>query len=137
MENAKNKLIYLLFFLAIVCFLVFLYVNSKGPVAMKKYEVTFEVTNSVGFNINGTALTYGRVIPGSESSKEINAYNAYDFPVKVGITMSDDLDGLIYIKDEVILEPSEGKSFLVFLNIPLNFTQGNYSGDIAVNFYKI
>jgi len=110
-------------------------IYPSKPLEMKQIEVTFLVGNNPGFDLNTSALTFGKIPQGSSSTRSILLENPFNFPITAEIYPSENIADLlscnlkITIDKEPIHEPFT-------LSIPNNYSFGNYSGNINIYFRK-
>ena len=88
-----------------------------------------------GFNVDTTALWYGRMSPGMYSERFVDVKNPYDFPVTAKLYSSGMLgDYLSFAENNVDLAPGEVKPVTVRLTAP-QFT-GNLTGKVTIKISK-
>jgi hypothetical protein len=138
-RGTKQRLVV---FLVVVClFLVAmsLYLSFSKPVAIKEFDVFFTVDRSIlaGVDVGADALRFGNVGPGSIVKRNVDITNSYDFPLEVKVLLSKDLVSLIDTEGSFIVYPMENKTIPVKLIIPLNLEDGNYTGKIKFEMYKV
>ncbi len=114
-----KKLTYGLFILSIVFLLVsviaILYLNF--PIKVYEYYTSVEVSNEgFGFDLNDSALTFGRVNLGGSSTRSIVFRNEDNFPVIVEIVVYGNISEFISFEESWFFEVNESKSigFSVF-----------------------
>ena len=143
MKDRKNMnwtLIFaaLIILLSIVS-LVFSFVNYLNkPIEKREFEVKFSVEEGrAGFDINGTALTFGIIPPGGGGTRKIDIENKYDFPVKVKFSISNNLADYLELPREMFLEKGQKETAIININMPRDAEQTNYTGIFRIEFYKV
>ena len=143
MKDRKNMnwtLIFaaLIILLSIVS-LVFSFVNYLNkPIEKREFEVKFSVEEGrAGFDINGTALTFGIIPPGGGGTRKIDIENKYDFPVKVKFSISNNLADYLELPGEMFLEKGQKETAIININMPRDAEQTNYTGIFRIEFYKV
>jgi len=143
MKDRKNMnwtLIFaaLIILLSIVS-LVFSFINYLNkPIEKREFEVKFSVEEGrAGFDINGTALTFGIIPPGGGGTRKIDIENKYDFPVKVKFSISNNLADYLELPGEMFLEKGQKETAIININMPRDAEQTNYTGIFRIEFYKV
>ena len=143
MKDRKNMnwtLIFaaLIILLSIVS-LVFSFVNYLNkPIEKREFEVKFSVEEGrAGFDINGTALTFGIIPPGGGGTRKIDIENKYDFPVKVKFSISNNLADYLELPGQMFLEKGQKETAIININMPRDAEQANYTGIFRIEFYKV
>ena len=137
-SSEKNRFILLVSILLLVLgstLVANMVIGFNQPVYSKKIPVKFEISDRLGMVINTTVLDYGKVIPDTSITKELNLSNEYGAPMVVKVSVSPNLLSLIFGKKEIILNPGETKVYSVSLIPPSETMLGNYSGEINLDFY--
>jgi len=100
---------------------------------IKEFDASMETGRIIGFDINSSALTFGRVPPGSASKREIIITNDQDKPSKIILKIEGDIAQFVVFEENyVILQPQETKKINVFATAPLNIENEKYSGRVKV-----
>src|SRR3989344_5278078 len=111
------------------------YLNK--PIEKREFEVKFSVESGrAGFDINGTALTFGIIPPGSGGIRKIDIENKYEFPIKVKFFVSKNLENYMNFPQKIILEREQKETVSININVPRNAEQTNYTGIFKIEFYK-
>ena len=142
-EVGKRKINLILIFSVIVILisvivLIFSITNYLNkPIEKREFEVKFAVESGrAGFDINGSALTFGIIPPGGGGTRKIDIENNHDFPVKVKFFVSENLAGYMEFPEEMILERGQKETISVNINMPRDAEQTNYTGIFRIEFYK-
>jgi len=137
METKKRfyVLISVLAFVSVLVFLLTLRVNMTGSVVLdeKVYIATLSVSDHVGFDVNGTALTFGSVPLGGSSVRKLTFANTHPFPMIVEFGVDGDISNFLFFEKAIYLESGEEKEVKVTGVVPLNETFGNYSGNFYIS----
>ncbi len=142
MKNKKN-MNWILIFAALIILLsiaslVFSFINySNKPIEKREFEVKFSVeAGRAGFDINGSALTFGIIPPGGGGTRKIDIENKYDFTIKVKFLISENLADYMELPKEMFLKKGQKETVSVNVNMPRNAEQTNYTGKFRIEFYK-
>ena len=107
------------------------------PLQITEFDVRFNVSEKIGFDLNNSALTFGSVVPGNYYERKIIIENKYDFPIKAKIFVSKDISDFFLKTDSVMLMPRENASIPITIYIPQNSEKKEYSGKIAIKIYRV
>lgn len=140
-ENRKswNKVFLLsvaVFFAALITFLVSLYIysyDSSNTLETKEYYASVNITiDKGGYDLNASALTFGRVAKGGSSTRNLIVKNDYDFPIVAEISARGNIEPLLTFEKEILVKKGETRK-VAFSAIARNETvPGFYSGFIEV-----
>lgn len=125
----KNKLI----FLGVALVLLAVIFSSLNSFEKKYIPVNFEVGGAPGFDLNSSALTFGRLPVGASSTRQVSVANDFKQRVYVSISSSRDISKFIHVsKNDFFLESGE-KQVLDFTIITNNETKvGKYDGYVTL-----
>ncbi|MBI2451578.1 hypothetical protein HYV50_00700 [Candidatus Pacearchaeota archaeon] len=129
---------YILFLIAviIVFFSVLLWVS--GPIETKEFDVRFSVKNEVGgFDLNGTALTYGIIPLGGAGVRTVIIGNYHEFPVEVKILANREIFDFIDAPEKIFLGAGEEKNVTIRIEIPEDAEEKEYNGKIRFDTYSL
>lgn len=130
----------LILFVALVCIIVVaysFYLIISRPFDVRVLDVRYQVGEEVGLEINKSALTFGRVLPGTSATRSITLDNPYPFLVTVDVFI--DRESSRYITTEYPrfnLAPSSSSNVSFSLSIPPSFPLGNYTGTLRFEFRR-
>ena len=88
MKSQKEKIKIMLLVIIIISAIIAIYtINKNQIVRVEEIEVTFTVekTMIMGFDINNTVLTFGKITMGSTGMRPLELENNENFPVTVKI----------------------------------------------------
>ncbi len=129
----KNLRIISLLVVALSLIIVFNGLYSVNPYLVKEIPIEMEISNFIGFDINTTALTFGKIPPGSTSSKKITVNNNKNKEVLISLKTYGETTKFITLEqNNFILLPYESKEINIFATAPLNSNNGIYSGGLKV-----
>lgn len=131
-KKTKNKLIILMFVISLIIFLLILYLNSLMILEKKEIITTLMIGNKTGFDLNTTALTFGRITFGSSAQRNLIIKNQYDFPIKVEFSVKGDIKKFLVFEKIVPIEVGEEKTISITAINPIDTEYGNYSGKMIV-----
>jgi hypothetical protein len=137
MEKRKkfNKnIIFILLGLAIISYSFFVILSL--PLETKTIDTKFSVSSKYGVNLNSSELDFGRIVPGSSITRNIELSNNHNFKVNIQVFASKNIVNFIYSKDNISAEAGQTVSIPITLAIPSNESYGNYSGKIRFEIRK-
>lgn len=136
--NKRNIIIAVFLIIFIIILSIFLYSNLLDHFSVLEEremyaEIIVNSSASYGVIKNGSALMFGRIPPGSSSSKTVDIENIYDYYVKVDIYSEGSISDMLQISDNnFVLFPGEKKT-IEFLALPSSDTKdGTYTGKVKV-----
>jgi len=137
-KKRKNLsgIVILLFSLFLILLAVNIYILLSAPLKEETLDVKFIVGNSWGIDLNSSALTFGIVLPESVVNRDINIENQYDFSVSVKVLVSKNIADLLSVEKNYIIGSKSSLSFPIFLNVPKNYSYGNYTGKVKIEVRK-
>ena len=114
-------------------FIIFGCLFSINAYLVKEIPISIQIGPYVGLDVNGTALTFGKVPRGSTSVKKIIISNLKDYEVKVVFKAYGETEQFIKYEDNgIILKPYEAKEVSIFATAPLNSEYKEYIGVLKV-----
>jgi len=127
----------IIFFVFIIFFLAMLLAvnlnKSKSIIRKEKIEAFAMVGDKYGLAINGTALIFGRIVPGGSSTKKLTIDNNYNTEVRVEIFSKGPLGKYLQVSDnDFILKDNEKKTVKFSTHIPKDLPHGNYTGEVYI-----
>lgn len=129
-----KKVSYVLFLFSFFVFIVSLaglFFNSR-PIQMERIYTSVNVTSDfLGFDLNGTALTFGRVLKGGNSVRNINFQNGYPFPVVVKTKVDGEMTNLLNFDGKVKVGEGESRKLSFNLNLD-DADEGLYDGFVEI-----
>ncbi len=131
---------FLIILIILIIFLFFFNLLSYSSVLEKKviYSKVL-VGDSLGFDVNGTALTFGMITPqGASSSRNINLSNFYGKEIKVEIFAVGDIAKFLSISENnFVLKKNETKTIKFVATSPKNTEYGTYDGNVFILVRKV
>ncbi|MEK6927538.1 MAG: hypothetical protein AABX11_03835 [Nanoarchaeota archaeon] len=128
--KAKKIIFFVGLGLLFVLVLFFIFINFN-TLQKQEYDTTFEIGETSGFDLNTSALTFGRISFNSSSTRSILVRNDFAIPVFVSLYISGNISKLISISEnDFRLVPGENKSieFKAYSNADL----GKYTGKVTL-----
>ena len=110
-------LIVFLFLFSIHTFLNYLQ-NRASILETVVLAVEFEIRDTVGSDLNTTALTFGVIPAGSSSTRNILVHNRYDHPITLSFLAHKDIVSYLSIDAVSQVEPNETAVIGVTLYLP-------------------
>lgn len=135
-QKSRKIWIWLTLILIVVALIVIIWNFVNSPIDVRILETKFYVSDRGGFEINTTALTFGKLSPGGSSSKKVYVSNERNFSVRIEIFASENIAYLLSMEHEIILQPSENKTLGFNLYVPNNMSFGEYHGKVVLKTYK-
>ena len=131
-KYSVNLFVFIFLVLIAVC-LIFFHINSFFILDEVKIYTGAILGDKPGFDLNNTALTFGRVVPGSGASRDISIKNNFDKPINVIITSKGEIsDFLIASENDFILMPNEGRNISFSVFFPKGSEIKKYEGWINI-----
>lgn len=131
---AENKKIVLALFIlsAVLLFLsVFSFLNKSA--ILREYPVSFVVEKgTVGFDLNNSALTFGKIPPGGTGERKIDFYNNQNETIKIKILASRELENFLNFESDYEILSKKNVTIPVRVVVPFDAEEGNYSGKIRI-----
>lgn len=123
-------------FCLLVVFISFFIIFSR-PFDVRTLDVRFMVGDSVGLDINASSLTFGRVLPGTVSSRVVFVDNPYDFPVEVIVFIDPVVSPyLTTAEPSFTIEPFSRYNASFTLYVPSGTAFGSYEGSLRFEFKR-
>ena len=94
------------------------------------FYASVNVTESGGFDLNGTALTFGSIAQHGSSTREINFQNNYDFPIFARITSEGEISSILHHDGFVRLKGKETKKVSFSVVSDENTERNFYEGEV-------
>lgn len=133
----KTKFYYFIFIFSIIVFLtsISLFVFVQKPIAFKSISISVNVTENLGFDLNGSALTFGNVFPGGYSERKILFNNDFDFPVLVKLKAKGNVAELISFDESRIVDSRKIIEIPIGIFIPSDAKKRLYGGELRIYVY--
>jgi hypothetical protein len=135
-KKQLNQFIGWFVFIALMAiFIILVYFQINNFFILDKVSIYTEAIlgDKPGFDLNKTALTFGRVVPGSSASRGISIRNDFDKDIKVEITSSGDISYfLVASENEFILIPNEERNVSFSVLFPKGSEMKKYNGWIEI-----
>ena len=128
MRKAAYFLFTFSFFLLLVSAATLFLANDE--IQSEKFYASVNVSDRAGFDINGSALTFGSIQRPGSSSRRIIIENKYPFPVVVYISAEGNIEKILDFEDVIRLDSGEEK-VVSFSAISSNdIEEGFYFGNV-------
>jgi len=127
-----KKIAYGILIFSVLVFLLSVIVFSSGVknLEVQTFFASVNVTDSAGFDLNGSALTFGNVAVPGRTVRNIVFSNEYDFPVIAKISSEGKISEILIFEDRVRVEKGEVKKIPFTAIADLDITEGLYSGEV-------
>ena len=136
-ENKKiSKFEFVTLGVSIILVIFSIYFLVSRPLKVETLDVSFDVGESPGFDLNTSLLTFGRMTQGGAGTRTVIMENFYNFDVLIETSISKNLKDFIVSKKEFVVKSGEKVLVPVSLTVPGDTEFGNYSGQIKFVFMK-
>ncbi len=131
----KKKIIVLFLIIIIIVVGIFLYSNIIDFFSLfeqKELYAEVRVSSGYGLAVNGSALIFGMMPPGSGGEKIVYLNNIYNKQAKVKIYSQGSISDFLNVSDNnFVLNPNEGKNLTFTVKIPKDAPFGTYDGKVT------
>ncbi len=132
MNEKRNKLLIFGVAAALILFVIAAAIFvSRLPLESRTLDVRFEVSDKLGADLNDSALTFGKLFPGSSAVRKLEVANNRNFPVEIEFFASEEIASFL-IAENKTLPAGENFSIPITLIIPKEMPYGNYSGKLRM-----
>jgi len=133
-----KKLSYFLFVFSLFLFFssLFGFFFAHKPIQTNTFYASVNVTDGIGFDINSTALTFGNVVRGGSSNRNINLLNDYPFPVVAVINAQGKIAPLLHFDNPIYIGSNESRKLSFNVIAPVSYDENFYSGNVTVELYR-
>ncbi len=135
-DKRFNLMFYVLLTIDIILLITIFFTYYSKPLQVQTFDVKFTVDKNSGFDLNSSALTFGKAAPGSSTTRKISIENNYDFPIEARVYVTGNLRDFISVDDYFVLESKEKISVPVTLYVKEDVPFGDYSGKIKFELRK-
>ncbi len=137
LKNLADNKFFLVFlaFILVVQIVSLFFGGEQKPIYTETFFANVEVGTYTGFDVNGSALMFGMVTPGSSSLRVLDFQNNYGFPVLIDIVGEGDIASFLSFK-KVVVETGGKKRISIGAYAPPNSSYGVYSGNISVRIFR-
>ena len=97
-------------------------------------DVRIGIGEKSGIDVNSSALSYGKIVPGTSVLRKVILNNNRDVPIEASIMASEEVRPFLSFESPVFLEPGKNLSIPVSATVPFGMPVENYSGKL---FFKI
>ena len=137
MAKKRNDWSFLLLSLGLILLILAgTYFFNSLPVASKEIDVKFIIGENYGIDLNRSALTFGKIIPGGDITRYAEIKNDYNFPVRVRVFLSKNIEGFIRVDSGFVLGAGENISLPFNAYAPADASEGNYTGKARIVLYR-
>jgi len=131
----KAIFLYLIIYIALSSLTVF-YLSQTTE--NRYYDSSFFVGDSLGFDLNKSALTFGMITPGGATSSRGILLNNTEYDRKVEVYVEGNISKYLYVdKQNFILEKNENKNLPFFVKVPEGTEFGEYNGNVKLKITKL
>jgi len=134
-----DKKILIIAILIIIIFILSIYLYSNlidylSIIEKKQIYTKVIIGENYGFDINGSALTFGMITPeGDTASREIILENIYGKNVRIEFYVEGSIKKFMIISDnELILRRDEKRKISFIVSAPENTPYGTYDGNVKI-----
>lgn len=136
--NTKKRIvIFIVLFFLIIILTTYLYANLIDYISVietKSMYAKVSVGDKYGFDVNSSALMFGRITPGGGTSTRIvTVKNYYDVPVKVEVFAEGNIKEFMIVSDNNFRLPvGTEKNMSFYVSVPENTPYGDYEGEVKI-----
>lgn len=136
-EKHNEKLIFILIVILILAFIlnIYLFISLSKIIEIRELYASIIVSDKIGFDLNSTALTFGEVIQGGSSTREISIENNFGFLIEVYVYGDNGMENFI-IPAKERMEKDEKKSIKITAFVPEDTEFGKYEGKVIIKIKK-
>jgi len=134
-KNKKYFVNWLIFIFLILIFIYLVYIQINNIFILDNIKIYTEAIlgDKPGFDLNKTALTFGRVVPGNSASRGISIKNNFDKKIMVSITSEGEISDFLSVSEnEFILIPNEERNISFSVLFPKGSEMKKYKGWIEI-----
>jgi len=131
----------LIFFL--VCILIFFLVLNIysffkiwSIVEVREIDASIIVSDKIGFDVSKESLTFGEVLIGSSSSRQMSIENNFKFPIRIYVYGKGVMKKFI-VNSVIKIDEGKSKDVKVTAVIPKNTNFGRYEGKVVFEIRRI
>lgn len=103
------------------------------PVEYGEIDYSFNITNSSGFDLNSTSLTFGNLLPGSSVTRSVLYINNFHSPIKLIV---EDSENNYLSFDNYFLVKSSGSQRIYFILDASDLDYGFYQGTVKFKVFR-
>lgn len=134
----KNSLVLiiltLVFLLIFSSMLFYRYYYFKGSQSL---EMQFETAEKLGFNTDTDALFFGKGIPGTQTKRNLQINNSYDFPVNVMIKTEGNIKPFVSVSKNNFFIDAKGSTVITYyVQTSKDTPYSNFSGYTTLVFTR-
>ena len=132
--NAQNKILFSMsVFIILILFIRVYKINEIVNIEEIEMSMVYDGSTITGFDVNKTALTFGKIPLGSTSKRSFVVSNDYNFPIKVKIKKEGNIAKFIHFsEDDFILDIEEEKEISILAIPEENMEHKEYHGILKV-----
>ncbi len=132
-KNKFKEIFIFIILILILIYLVYLVINNFFILDSKIIYTEAILGETPGFDLNNTALTFGRVVPGNVGSREISIKNNFEKNIRAEIISRGEIsDFLVVSENDFILFPDEEKTISFSVLFPKGSEMKKYKGEIEI-----
>ena len=131
-----KKISFVIFGVSALLFLITFFLLLNPPnLHTEVYYSSVNVTDSIGFDLNSTALIFGNVFPGGALNRNLIFTNQFDFPIVLKIEANGTIKPLLIFDKTIRVGGGETKKIPFEVHIPKDYNQGIYDGYVKVDLF--
>ena len=132
----NRKVAYVLLAFSVIIFLISLtgsyFYQRSLKTEMFYTSVSFTNENVGGFDVNSTTLTFGKVLAGGSSTRDVNLQNDFSFPVAAELNCKGSICTSLNFEKKIIAQQGEKKKISFTIYAPDNINSGFYDGNLTI-----
>jgi hypothetical protein len=134
-----SRFVLFFFLFSLVCFVIagYGYYLKNIPLSDGELYVSVSVTNDTGgFDVNSTALTFGKISLGGSSMRSVKVYNPYPFPVRAESSFSGSINDLVISpSSSFVILPNQTQSISFAISSNHTSSLGEYNGSLKISLF--
>ena len=116
---------------------VLLFYSLYALYDLKTLDVYLEVGDKQGFDVDTVRVSFGRAMPGTWASRELIVSQDYTRPLLVSFRVDGNVSQFVHLPDPIWVDGSEPRTVSISAYVPLNQTEGVYTGKLRVAFRRV
>jgi hypothetical protein len=111
---------------------LFFYADEGNLLSQKDIYASINVTDHFGFDLNDSALTFGKLPNGGSLTRHVSFHNDQEVPVILKIEKESSLEDIIFHENDIKVGKGETKRISFAAIVPDEKEHGFYEGNIRI-----
>jgi len=131
-RKGSRYILAVILIIVIVISVVNIFIQAK-TVEKKTFYSKLVISDFYGFDINGTALIFGVLMPGGSSSRSVSISNNYGHDIRVRAYVSGNISDFVFMdENDFIVRKNEARNISFVARVPFNASLGTYEGEVSI-----